>query len=73
MTEKIWFRVDRKGSKWHLTRAIFDGVESARVFRAECGAGLGDSPDRVPRALTTATEPSAETTCRRCLKRGVYL
>lgn len=73
VTDWSWFRVDRKGAKWHRTRAIFPGVKSARVFRAECGAALGDSPEREPRAVITNTEPSAETSCKRCMKRGAYL
>lgn len=65
---ETWFRVDRKTSKWHRTRAVLDGVSSARVFQAECGAGLGDSPDRKPRALVTEQKPSRDRTCAKCLK-----
>lgn len=65
---ETWFRVDRKTSKWHKTRAILDGAEAPRVFLGECGAGLGDSPDRESRALVAEQKPARERTCAKCLK-----
>lgn len=70
--QQTWFRVDRKGSKWHMTRAIMPGAESARVFVGVCGGGVGDSPEREPRVLVTDTEPSRDRTCHRCAKRGSH-
>jgi len=61
-----WFRVDRKTSKWHKTRAIFDGAAGPRVLEGACGAGLGDSPERSPRALVTTQKPEPERTCAEC-------
>ena len=68
MAEQSWFRVDRKASKWHKAQAILDGAAGAHVFLAECGAGLGDSPDREPRTLITEQKPARERTCAKCMR-----
>lgn len=68
MAEQSWFRVDRKASKWHKARTILDGLAGARVFLAECGAGLGDSPDREPHTLISEQRPAREHACAKCTR-----
>lgn len=65
-----FFRVDRKTSKWHLLTQVYTGVHSPRVLRGACGAMLGDSPDREPRALVVDSRPlNMERICANCRRK----